>query len=376
MLNVSERGIQYEFVEYGKEFEPEENVLVLDVGLKTLPGVIDHHHPQAEPECTASLIVKYPRLVTDHLRETFFSDENQALKIITHRLPDFDAVASIFLAIKLIELREIDSYMKKIAHYTKMADSATIPKEIDLSYTPYSILRSLFNDISRKYKSKGSTSKAHLRGEEIVNLERVKEGLKFINFLYLRAKEGYEIIENRLLFSGVYRYEQAMRKVSDDYFNYLADIQSNQKIILSLPLTSGTPSTRGSSRGFTPRGKKVDGLIVRNPKSFLLKEWAKRDFRNTKFKKGFSFLLTNFWNKRYILGVDPECGVNLKGLGDLLNQKEEQRRKELEKSFSSKWYDGNCPFFNFRIIDSPKQGTALTHQEVVQTVLDFSRQFE
>jgi len=344
--------VSFEFVEYGREFEPQENVLVLDVGVKTVPGIIDHHHSDAEPECTASLIVKYPNLVLDHLGEEFFHEKDRPLKIITHRLPDFDAIASIFLALKLIEYKEIDSPMRKIAQYAKMADSASIPKNVELSHTPYSILRSLFNDITTKYKS---------QGEEVVNIERVKEGIKFMNYLYQKAKEGHEIMENSFLFLGIDRYEKAMMKVRDDYFNYLVDLKSNQKIIITLPLINGQGT------------KKVDGLIVRNPKSFLLKEWAKRDFRNTVFKKGFSFLLTNFWNKRYILGVDPESGIYLKGLGDLLNKREKEKREKTGKTLNNKWYDGNCPFFNFRIIDSPKDGTVLTHQEILETLFDFSK---
>ena len=202
--------------------------------------------------------------------------------------------------------------------------------------------------------------KEKIRAEPI-NLERVKEGIKFINFLYQKAREGHEITENSLIFSGIDRYEKAMMKIRDDYFNYISDLKSNQKIIITLPLSNG--------KGV----KKVDGLIVRNPKSFLLKEWAKRDFRNTVFKKGFSFLMTNFWNKRYILGVDPESGTYLKGLGDLLNEKEEKKREKLGKSSNSKWYDGNCPFFNFRIIDSPRGGTVLNHQEILETLFDFSK---
>ena len=46
--------IVYQFVKYGEDLKPEKNTLVLDVGMKTVPGVIDHHHPKAEPECTAS----------------------------------------------------------------------------------------------------------------------------------------------------------------------------------------------------------------------------------------------------------------------------------------------------------------------------------
>jgi len=52
--------VSYSFVDYGESFDPREGTIVLDVGLKTVPGVIDHHHPQAEPECTASLLANHP----------------------------------------------------------------------------------------------------------------------------------------------------------------------------------------------------------------------------------------------------------------------------------------------------------------------------
>jgi hypothetical protein len=32
------------------------------------------------------------------------------------------------------------------------------------------------------------------------------------------------------------------------------------------------------------------------------------------------------------------------------------------------WYEGNCPFFNFRIIDSPQDGTAFSRDEIVEIV--------
>jgi len=339
--------IVYKFVNYGENLSPEKETLVLDVGLKTVPGVIDHHHPEAEPECTASLIVKYPRLVLDHIRAREAEGKVQKLQFITHRLPDFDALASIFLALKLIEKGEVDSSLEKIARYTKMVDSASLPKEVDLAATPYSILRALFSG-ARKVENE-------------VNAERAREGLKFMKFLYSKSEEGYEIVENRLLFKGIERYESAMRKVENDYFPYLEDLAKGQKISLFLPLVSGS-------------GKiKLDGLIVKNPQSFLLKEWARRDKEHPSFGEGFAFLLTNFGNKRYILGVDPEKGVNLKGLGAKLNQRENEKRAVSQKYLTRQWYDGNCPFFNYRIIDSPQDETLLNHEEVVETLLSFSQ---
>jgi len=343
--------VLYQFVKYGEDLEPEKSTLALDVGMKTVPGIIDHHHPEAEPECTASLIAKYPHLVLDHIKKDEIAAkerESSQLRIITHRLPDFDSVSSTFLALKLIDKGKFDSSMEKIASYTKLVDSASLPDEIDLSCTPYSILRALFTRIRKS--------------EEKTNLERMKEGLKFMNFLYSKSEEGYEIFQNRVLFSGIERYENAMRKTDGDYFNYFSDLHRGHIISLYLPNTSGQGK------------KKVDGLIIKNPRSFLSKEWARRDREHSPLGEGFTLLLTNFGNNRYILGVDPRKGVNLKGLGVLLNDREEEKRKVTGKEFTLRWYDGNCPFFNFRIVDSPQDTTSLTHDEIVDTLLHFSQQ--
>jgi len=340
----------YRFVPYGSRFKAEKDTLVLDVGMKTVPGIIDHHHPDAEPECTASLIAKHPSLVLNHIDREKISreiDQPYVLHIITHHRPDFDAISSIFLVLKLIETGRIDPVMEKIAGYTKMVDSASLPKDWDLPSTPYAILRALFLKIRKK--------------NDAANFDRVRRGLRFMNFLYDRSKEGHEIFQNKSLFSGIDRYEKAINKAENDYFSYLHDLERSQTINLDLPLIS----EKGK--------KKVDGLIVRNPRSYLFKDWARRDATHAPLKQGFSFLMTNFANTRFILGVDPEMSIHLKGLGDLLNLKEAERRKRENRPFTQRWYDGNCPLFNFRIIDSPQDISSLSHQEIVDTILKFSQ---
>lgn len=350
MLDLHNSHIAFDFVHYGKVLDPRKNALVLDVGMKTVPGVIDHHHPKAESECTASLIAKYPRLVLNHVnKRTLRTDtrESQGLKFITHRLPDFDAIASIFLSFKLIEIEEIDAPMEAIARYTKMVDSSLLPKNIDLTATPYSILRALFKSIRKE--------------EAVANLQRIDEGIRFMNFLYTKSREGYDILADRNLFSGIERYEKAIREAENDYFDYVVDINKAEKVSLFLPQQEG-------------KGRiEVEGLVLRNPKSYLLKDWAHRDRENTHHREGFGFLMTNFWNKRYILGVDPEKDVYLKGLGDLLNQKEEKKREYEDRPLGFRWYEGNCPFFNYRIIDSPQDETSLDHKEIVETILTFGQ---
>ena len=348
-MNIAE--VTYQFVNYGEHLKSTKNVLALDVGMKTVPGVIDHHHQDAEIECTASLIVKYPHLVLDHFKREDSGEEKRMplrLHIITHRLPDFDSLSSIFLSIKLLETGLVDPHMEKIALYAKMVDSSSLPKEIDLASTPYSILRSLF---TRLYQE----------DEKETSQERIREGLKFMKFLYSKSVEGYEIIQNRAIFSGIDRYERAIIKADNDYINYLSVIGRARKVILFLPLISGQGK------------KKVDGLIIKNPRSFLLKEWAHRDRKNSSLQEGFSFLLTNFRNKIYILGVDPEKEVNLRGLGDMLNEKETKKRKEEGRPLDFRWYEGDCPFFNYRIIDAPQDVTSLSHREIVDTLLIFGQ---
>jgi len=340
----------FKFVNYGERFEAAPETLVLDVGLKTVPGVIDHHHPDAEPECTASLIVKHPGLVLDHIKPPGAGSDMSAavsLTFITHRLPDFDALASIFLALKLLEQSRVDPAMEKIGAYTKLVDSASLSKKIDLSGTPYAVLRALFSGSKKT--------------EEEINRERIAEGLKFMRFLYARSEEGQDIIDNRLLFSGIDRYERARHKVEEDYSNYLSDLARARVISLRLPTADRT--------GF----KEIDGLAVSNPRSFLLKEWAMRDNEHPSRGEGFAFLLINFGNTRFILGVDPEKGINLRGLGSLLNQKEVEKRNSQGKPAGLRWYEGNCPFFNYRIIDSPQDGTALSHEEILDSVLSFGK---
>jgi len=340
----------YEFVPYGERFDPQPATIVLDVGMRTVPGVIDHHHPEAEPECTASLIAKHPELVLDHLglfRAPAPGALLPPLRVITHRFPDFDSLASIFLTLKLLEIGRMNPSLERLARYTCMVDSASLPEEIDLSSTPYSILRALFAGARRE--------------EAEINQERVAEGLRFMSFLYAKSEEGYEIEQNRRLFSGIDRFERAMRKVENDYFQYLDDLSRAERIVLDLPL-----SDRSGRR-------RVDGLVVRNPSSFLLKEWCRRDLVQSSLGKGFSLLVTNFGGQRYILGVDPRRGVNLRGLGAILNQKEKKAREAQGRPMARAWYVGNCPFFDYRIVDSPQEGTALNHKDVMECLWEFSR---
>jgi hypothetical protein len=117
--------------------------------------------------------------------------------------------------------------------------------------------------------------------------------------------------------------------------------------------------------------KTVDGLAVANPRCFLLKEWARRDRERSPLGGGFSFVMSQFGDSRFILGVDPAAGVHLRGLGTLIGDREKARRESLGKPPGAPWYEGNNRFFEYRIVDSPTDDSDLTPSEVLQAVLEF-----
>ena len=158
---------------------------------------------------------------------------------------------------------------------------------------------------------------------------------------------------------------------------YLTGVQ----ISASHPLSDSPGGINNLRSPTVSQGQIQEVLIVvfssyLNPRSYLLKEWARRDRENPMLGEGFTFLMTNFGDKRYILGVDPEKGVNLRGLGALLIEKEAEMREKLQRPLTYQWYDGNCPFFNFRIVVSPQDDSSLIHEEIVDTVLAFSQGLE
>jgi len=344
--------VRYEFVNYGEDLSPCPDMIAVDVGMKMVPGVIDHHHPQAEAECASSLVVKYPGLTLDHLRPRqagVIADLPNTLTMITHRLPDFDAVCAVFLVRRLVEEGRTDPAMVKLADYAKIVDSASLPKSLDLASTPHTILRALFAQIRNP-------------SEEENNIQRMREGLKFMAFLHSRAEGGQDLLQNRELFAGIDRYERAMHRAEEDYFQYLEDIRQAEQAELFLPVVAALGHGR----------KRVDGLFIRRSRSFLLKEWARLDRIHPAQNNGFTFVLSCTGPGRYMLGVDVEHAVTLKGLGPLLDARETEARRQLNRPFDNPWYDGNCAFFENRIVVSPRDGSVLAIEDVIEEVKKFS----
>jgi len=127
----------------------------------------------------------------------------------------------------------------------------------------------------------------------------------------------------------------------------------------------------------------VAGLWLKKPASSMFKSWARGDMDNAGNEQGFVLLCIQMSEHRFILSVDPSSGVYLNGLGDLIEQVENEKRQALgmvrqgenRPGYDSPdpWYDGRSPLHNYTIIDSPRVGTVLSFKEVRDIFRQYTR---
>jgi len=115
---TDQRQIAFKFALMGERLEQVDGVIALDVGSQCVAGVIDHHFRDAGNECAASLVAAQPWLVTEHV-----AGGNAPITLVLHQEPDFDCVASAYLAQSLILIGELPPNAEAIARYAREVDA-------------------------------------------------------------------------------------------------------------------------------------------------------------------------------------------------------------------------------------------------------------
>jgi hypothetical protein len=87
-------AVDYAFIPSGSVVEPALGYVYLDVGNSLQPGVLDHHQPDAPPECSAGLVQNYPSYVTRQV-------SSGSIVVVTHHQPDLDACTAVYLSERL-----------------------------------------------------------------------------------------------------------------------------------------------------------------------------------------------------------------------------------------------------------------------------------
>ena len=112
---------------------PSVDAVYLDVGGDLCPGVIDHHQGTPRASSAARLLFERPELVMEHLvapwqrallgaRLEGGADRTVRPTIVLHSAPDFDALVTSHLAMKLVEDGGFPVYAKALVEYADSVD--------------------------------------------------------------------------------------------------------------------------------------------------------------------------------------------------------------------------------------------------------------
>ncbi len=330
------------------------NSVIVDTGNRLEPGIIDHHQPGSENSCVASIVAN------DHEKYISRLLGQETVTIITHFVPDLDAIASCYFLKKILEGGKITDTDKLLSQYVNDVDSGKLTLD---PYYPLSIA-SVINAIVEKAPE--DKSRSH---------KIIEKALPFLDQVIKRLESKPNPWAHDFL-DQVKEIDEYIQLIEEDVKTYEEDIR----------LRSTTDQLTLLNKD-TKMFEEVDFLETYNPKSFLWKYWARGDTKNS--ANGEGFLATcafkdDRWGKNKkgaIIATDPNTPYNLKGLGILIDNLEIQKligkgnqksdlTNDTRKGFHRKdpWYDGRSPMHNYTIIDAPNEGSELNHQEIIEAI--------
>ena len=315
--------MRYSFVEAGKYIPVGiDGKLYLDVGNALIKGVIDHHQPSAPKHSATHLVYENAKLLGLDTQE-----------IVLHQSPDLDCAASSYLASRYLQNKELPTFAKELAVFLD---------KVDFGYAANSALslHSLYEFIKAECSS---DEEALLKGHKLI------EEMSATGF------------ESGALPDSLSKYKQT---IEDDYDSYRQDYENSIAIACNLPIKN--------ANGFS----ECKGLVIKKPQSKLFKTWARNDTKHA--ENGFELLIVQLSDRRTIISVKADGMYFLKGLGDLINESEKKKLREkgifvdganrVGYDMPDPWYDGRNPSHNYTIIDSPRRGSELDFEEVLQIV--------
>lgn len=329
------------------------NTIILDTGNYLIPGIIDHHQPDLSvaESCVASLVVQDAETYLSHLKN------QEEIVIITHFVPDLDAIGAVYFTIKYLEGKVFTAFDHLLADYILEVDSGKLSIDPEYPVSIASIWLAVTNQKNKSVDNQLIVSKGMDFFDKISELLLINSSPWSVNFL-----------------QNLTGFDDEINQINEDLESYKFDFEQ-KSTCYSIQLFN---NLRG--------GKDVlDVIITSQPTSFLWKYWVRGDRKRSPNKQGFIVTCAHF-NKRSILSVDPNMPYNLKGLGLMIDHAEIQLLRTTETieeiehgpldetgkrggkrtgfHRNDPWYDGRG-FHNFTIIDAPRAGTQLTEDDLI-----------
>ena len=299
---------------------PAPDRLYLDVGNDLRPGVIDHHHLHAYDGSTTRLVLSNPDLVAAAIQTR--QDLAVPFTIVLHEAPDFDSVASAYLAIALLSTGEFPPGAEALARYADKIDEGSIGHTLSHPFALYAAYMQLLNRHARLGR----------QADHPYWRECVQQGLNLIAYVRDQSLRTGMALPSVDAFVCPNLFGEA------DRHDVLADVERYHRKLAD-PATHAR-QVRLSLPGQFGGRVDVDTLLVRdvqNPddpeRCSFFKDWARSD-RN-RSPNGVGFLgLSVFMSesprhaRRCILSVTPDSGASLRGLAGLLDRAETVRRRQ------------------------------------------------
>jgi hypothetical protein len=428
---------RYRFVGYGTRFTPaagfrapgdhtnpaalHENELAVDVGGRAwgLEGenapIFDHHFVTAgSAPCAAAAVLHR----ADALRARFRTSEAEVVWFVSHREPDFDGFAAMYLARWLIEEDERFDWrahgIDQSGWYDVVGENGRIPR-IDWfsprvgAACPPSVgwavqiagYAACVDHARRTYCARNEALHSLLyaalaRGRPYCDEEN--GALEFFEEVRARLSAGANPHYDSVLGeSRRFAPELAMLRAENEH--YERDLARARTAIVFVPVAPpefevayarataeplrdpGEEKPSALSRGAR---RAADAVYLRDPECLLFKEWARIDERNSSLGQGFTFtcIATGAGDgapPKYYLALDPDPsgGFHLYPLWERLQRAEvaalrgagtdlrgrpprtgfEARAGGQGALFADPWYDGGN--YKCTIVVSPNAGSAI-----------------
>lgn len=472
-LEYTFRRQGYTLSKHEKDAVSKQEIIYLDVGGVLGPNCYDHHqisienmnsHPQYKSN--ASLVY--------HMPEYLPSSDGNEYTICTHDNPDFDALASIYLAEYFVRNGKFPKYADKLVEYTNAIDSGELCINQDSLTQPLTIVylmdKTIEEEIIKEYSAQFPIRETESYRYEF-NLRKTQRGLQLIGYV-LGSLDALPKVLRNFESSGVINknspFKREIEFAESDYQLYIEDCESSKTSISEIELFNhdtgvtdnvdvfvwnDIPSchlhkhwARSDKRSKTGNGYNVTFIPVEKThynlsnkevyliskhlddiacdsyhiigetyKAFIEKMYDRNILESgysdaldslracviSKFESIINDTLSPDAHNRVIISIKPDVPYNLSGLAEDLERAEKFKevavygnRSPFNRSFISEnmtecggktfprfnelwcnnhdpWYDGRHA--NYKIVDTPKRGTLLTHDEVFRTFMNHSK---
>ena len=341
-------AINYRFVAPGTvATEVGSDELWLDVGNSEATNVIDHHQPGSPNRSTTGMVVAQLGALVERYAGC------STVTIVTHEKPDLDAVCAAWVMIN--GFKETNSgFYSTLAEYVDRIDAGHTAFST-ATVSLYSILNVGFHTGPNEHAS-----------EYERDMYRLAFAFQVLDALFEKHVTGFSGLDESLFPSSI---DSVFERLEADREIYFLDRDAAQSFDIWLPTTNPSSALR------------LTALASFQPRSLFFKSWARGD-------EGLQpgpLLIVGLSPSRTIISVPPTSGVYLKGLGDVLQCREDALRLERGITVSGDnrpgysnpdpWFDGRGTLHNYTIIDGPRRGTLIGWAEVINIVRSWSLQF-